>query len=104
MISFAVVKTGGKQYVVKAQDELVVDKIDANENDTIELSTLARFDDEGTKFELGTPTLTKTVKAQVVGHMKGDKLYIAKFKAKVRYRRVTGFRPHLTKLKITDIS
>lgn len=104
MNSYAVVKTGGKQYVVKTDDELVVDKLEAKEQDTIELTTLARFDEEGTSFELGTPELSKQVKAQVVGHLKGDKLKIMKFKAKVRYRRVTGFRPALTKLKIISIA
>ncbi len=100
MSKFAVVKTGGKQYVVKENDELVVDRLDQKEKDLIELPALAFFDNESGTVELGTPETNKKVKAQVLGQLKGDKIRVAKFKAKVRYRKVKGFRAQLTKLKI----
>ena len=73
------------------------------EKDTIDLETLAVFDDKGS-IELGTPFLASKTTATVIEHMKGEKLRIAKFKAKVRYRRVTGFRSRLTKIQITKIN
>ncbi|MDO8497741.1 MAG: 50S ribosomal protein L21 [bacterium] len=103
MAKFAVVKTGGKQYLVKQNDEIVVDKVLTEEKKDLELETLATFDSEGSDLTLGTPLLESKVKATVVGHMKGDKIRVAKFKAKVRFRRVTGFRPQLSKLKIVSI-
>ena len=103
MAKFAVVKTGGKQYLVKENDDIIVDKVLTEEKKDLELETLATFDSEGTDLALGTPLLKSKVKATVVGHMKGDKIRVAKFKAKVRFRRVTGFRPHLSKLKIVSI-
>lgn len=103
MTKFAVVKTGGKQYVAKESDFLVVDLLDAKEKDTVDLETLAVFDDKG-NIELGTPFLASKTTATVIEHMKGEKLRIAKFKAKVRYRRVTGFRSRLTKIQILKIS
>ncbi len=102
MVMFAVVKTGGKQYLVKENDEVVVDLLPDKEKSTIELETFAVFDD-GEKIEIGTPSSKSKVKAEVVAHLKGDKIRVAKFKAKVRYRRVRGFRPQLTKLKIAKI-
>ena len=103
MANYAVVKSGGSQYVVKEGDMLTVDRIDAKEKETVELETLATFDGEGKNVELGTPVLSKKIKAEVVAHGKGNKIRIAKFKSKVRYRKVTGFRPYLTTLKIAKI-
>ncbi|PIP14969.1 50S ribosomal protein L21 [Candidatus Roizmanbacteria bacterium CG22_combo_CG10-13_8_21_14_all_35_9] len=103
MFRYGVVRTGGKQYLVKEGDLITVDRLETKEKDKIELETLARFDDEGKSVDLGTPDLTKKVQAEVVSHLKGDKIRVARFKAKVRYRRVKGFRPQLTTLKIIKI-
>ncbi|OGK27911.1 50S ribosomal protein L21 [Candidatus Roizmanbacteria bacterium RIFCSPHIGHO2_02_FULL_39_9] len=103
MAQHAVIKTGGKQYIVKENDELIVEKIDAKDQAKIELEKLAEFDDEKTTLELGMPFLKDKVSAVVISQLKGDKIRVAKFKAKVRYRKVMGFRPKLTKIKITKI-
>src|SRR5690242_15004700 len=102
MAKVAVVKAGGKQYLVKENDEIVVDKLDDAKKD-LTLETLAVFDDAGEAFELGVPTVKTSAKAQIVEQGKGEKIRVARFKAKVRYRRVTGFRPQLTKIKIVSI-
>lgn len=101
MQTMAVVKTGGKQYLVKENDEIFVDKMEGQVNDVVELPTLAVFTD--TEAEIGAPLLSKTTKATILATLKGDKVRVARFKAKVRYRKVTGFRAHLTKIKITKI-
>jgi large subunit ribosomal protein L21 len=44
------------------------------------------------------------VEASIVEHFKGEKLRVSKFKAKARYRRTTGFRAYLTKVKVEKIS
>src|SRR3989339_1734842 len=111
MVNYADVKTGGKQYLVKEGDLITVDKLTpltvktsaVEKKEVIELETLAVFDIEGKTFELGTPFLTKKVKAEVIVTGKGEKIRVARFKAKVRYRKVRGFRPQLTTLKITKI-
>src|SRR3990167_7586872 len=103
MSNLAVVKTGGKQYIVREGDSITVDRLNVKEKDTIELVTLATFDSEGKTLELGAPELKNKVKAEVVAHGKGEKIRVARFKAKVRYRRVKGFRPFLTTLKIKKI-
>jgi len=103
MNTLAVIKTGGKQYLVKEGDFITVDKIEAKEKEKVNLETLMIFDDQGNNLDLGTPTLTKKVEAEVVSHSKGEKIRVARFKAKVRYRRVKGFRPLLTTLRIVKI-
>lgn len=99
---YAVIKTGGKQYLVKEKDEFYVDRFEGKEKDKIDLDTLMIFDDNQ-ELELGTPILKEKVKAEIVEHVKGDKIRVARFKSKVRYRKVKGFRPYLTKIKIIKI-
>lgn len=102
-MKFAVIKTGGKQYVVSENDEITVDYLKQDENSEIEFEKLAEGDFEKETISVGTPTLKTKVKATIVENMKGDKLRVARFKAKTRYRKVTGFRPMLSKVKITSI-
>lgn len=102
MIKHAVILTGGKQFLVKENDEILVQNTSGKENDNLELETLAIFDGENT-VSLGTPVLPTKTKAVIVANVKGDKVRISRFKAKVRYRKVTGFRPQLTKIKILSI-
>lgn len=103
MAKFAVVKTGGKQYLVKENDEIVVDKINAKEKEKITLDTLAVFTDDAKEVNIGDPFLKNKVEAEVLSHDKGEKIRILRFKAKVRYRKRKGFRPLLTTLKIVKI-
>lgn len=103
MAKYGVVKTGGKQYLVKENDNIIVDRLDGETNTKIELETLARFDTESGEVELGTPFLETKIKAVVVEHLKGDKIRVARFKAKVRYRKVKGFRSSLTQLRIEKV-
>jgi len=102
MSTNAVVKTGGKQYLVKVGSEIVVDKIQGDIGAKIDLVTLAIFSKDG-ELELGKPEISKKVNAEIIESGKGDKIRIAKFKAKVRYRNVRGFRPTLTRLKIISL-
>ena len=98
-----VVRIGGKQYLVKKGDELVIDKVNHKEGEEFPLEVLLSFDEEIGKAEIGTPTLKEQAKAKVLEHVKGDKIYVQKFKAKVRYRRRTGFRAQLSRIHITSI-
>lgn len=100
----AVIKTGGKQYLVKENDEIIVDRIREEKDRLIHLETLLVFDDQGKKIEMGTPLLNKKTEAKIIDHLKGDKINILRFKAKVRYRKRKGFRASLTKIKIVKIN
>ncbi len=102
MAKYAIVKTGGKQYIVKPNDEIVVDKIEGNVGDKVEVPSLATFTDQG-NVALGAPQLDKAVSAEILETGKGTKIRVAKFKSKVRYRNVRGFRATLTKIRILSI-
>lgn len=103
MPKFAVVAAGGKQYLVKKDDEIVVDNLKTKEAANVELETLAIFDTDKEKILLGAPLLKEKIKAKILQNLRGDKIRVAKFRAKVRYRKTQGFRPTLTKIKILDI-
>lgn len=103
MSKLAVIKTGGKQYLVKENDEIFVDKLEVNGRKKVNLETLARIDSEKGTIELGSPLLKEKVRGELLQNVKGDKIHIARFKAKVRYRKVKGFRPQLSKVKILKV-
>ena len=100
---FAVIKTGGKQYVVEEGQELRVEKLEKNDGDTVEFDALLVSDDEGKETKVGTPTTGVTVKATVVETRKDRKVSVIKYKPKTRYRRNVGHRQILTKIKIEKI-
>lgn len=103
MAMFAVVKTGGKQYLVKDGMEITVDLLDSKKGDKVGLDVLLKFEEGGKTLELGKPLLKEKISAEVVDNVLGEKIRIAKFKAKSRYRKVRGFRSKLTKLKIIKV-
>jgi large subunit ribosomal protein L21 len=103
MTKLAVIKIGGKQYLVKKNDELYVDRVDAKQNSVFSIVKLAEFDAEKNKINLGNPILKLKSKAKVLDHLKDEKIRIMTYKAKSRYRKTKGFRASLTKIKIIEI-
>ena len=100
----AVVEIGGNQFTVKKGDVIEVDNINTDEK-TYTTSPLLVSDEAGEDTKIGTPTLEgNTVTFNVVEHKKGDKIKVFKMKAKKRYSRTRGFRPHLTVLEVADIA
>ena len=101
---YAVVATGGKQYRVEAGSELLVERLAADAGSSITFDRVLLVGD-GDSVTVGTPTVDgATVSATVMGDAKGPKLVIFKFKQKVKYRRHTGHRQHLTRVRIDDIA
>jgi len=103
MAKIAVIKTGGKQYLVKENQQISVDNLNQEAKSKIDLDVLALIDTEKDTVELGKPFLAQKLNAEVVENFKGDKIRVAKFKAKSRYRRVRGYRHHLSAIKIGKI-
>ncbi len=102
MSQIAVVAISGKQYIVKKGAELVVDQVPYETNASFEVPVLMTYDIEKNVCDIGAPELKTKAKVDVIEHMKGEKIRVAKFKAKVRYRTVNGYRPSLSKLKIVS--
>ncbi|WP_297445610.1 50S ribosomal protein L21 [Desulfurobacterium sp.] len=99
---YAVVRTGGKQYVVEPGQVLKVEKINLPEGSEVELETLMIRNDDGS-VKVGDQVKGAKVKATVVRHGKGKKIIVFKYKAKKHYQRKYGHRQHFTELKIEEI-
>jgi large subunit ribosomal protein L21 len=99
----AVIKLGGKQYVVAEKQTLLVDKLD-EETKTLELEPLMIIDGETTK--VGDPTVkgVKVSATVVEAVVAGEKIQIGKFKSKKRVKKITGHRQKYTKLEISKIA
>ncbi len=97
---FAIVKTGGKQYRVEEGDVLKVEKIAADEGAVVELPVLLLSGDD---VKVGADVGSATVKVEVLGHGRGPKLDIYKFKAKSNYRRKTGHRQDYTEVRVKSV-
>jgi large subunit ribosomal protein L21 len=97
----AVIKTGGKQYLVEKGQVLNVELL-ATDKKTVEFDALLTIN--GDKVQVGTPLVEGAkVKAEVMGEAKGDKIKVLKFKPKKRYKKLTGHRQKYAQIKITDI-
>jgi large subunit ribosomal protein L21 len=100
---FAVIKTGGKQYKVKPDDILMVEKLSATPNTTFQFKEVLMVEQEkGTT--IGNPFVNgAVVEALVVDQIRGEKLIIFKKRRRHTYRRKRGHRQDLTVVKITAI-
>lgn len=99
---YAIIRTGGKQYKVEAGDEILVEKLSANEGDEVTFEVLMLADDSG--VQVGKPVLEGvSASAQVVGHGKGKKVVVFKYKPKKDYRKKQGHRQPYTMVKINSI-
>jgi large subunit ribosomal protein L21 len=101
----AIIKTGGKQYIVKEGDTLRIEKLEAEEGKTVQFDeVLLTASEDGSSMKAGTPTTGGTVTATVVKNGRAKKLIVRKFRAKVRYSKVRGHRQHFTEVKIGKIA
>ena len=99
----AVIKTGGKQYIVKAGDKLKIEKLDKKEGEQIAFSEVLLLEKDE-KIQIGTPIISVAkVEAKILKHGKGDKIIVFKYKAKKRYSRKIGHRQPYTEIEITGI-
>ncbi|HEY8431336.1 MAG TPA: 50S ribosomal protein L21 [Sandaracinaceae bacterium] len=102
-MSYAVIKTGGKQYRVAEGDRIRVEKLPG------EVGAEVSFDEVlmvgGDKVAVGTPFVPgATVKAKIVAQDRGKKIIVFKYRRRKNYRRKTGHRQPYTELLITGVS
>lgn len=98
----AVVKIGGKQFIVAEKETLLVDLLPEG---TKELTLDALLVIDGEKISVGTPNVKDVkVTAKVVeGEVKGDKIKVIRYKSKKRVHKVNGHRQKYSKVEITSI-
>jgi large subunit ribosomal protein L21 len=99
---YAIVKTGGKQYRVERGQHLLVERLAVEEGASVALQPLMYRSEESVFDAKGLEQVQVT--AKVLGHERGEKLRVVKFKPKRGYKRRTGHRQELTRIEVTEIS
>jgi large subunit ribosomal protein L21 len=99
---YAIVKTGGKQYRVHEGQRLLVERLAAQDGDSVSLTPLLYVD--GEKVVDGDAVAQVNVAARIVGQERGPKLRVVKFRPKHGHRRRNGHRQALTRIEISRIS
>ena len=97
--SYAIIALGGKQYRVREGERLLVDRVPTAEGKTFQPDVLLVADNGSANLSPRT-----TVTAKVVGHVRGKKIRIGKYRPKSGYRRHTGFRSRLSQIEIESIA
>jgi large subunit ribosomal protein L21 len=101
---YAVVDSGGKQYRVEPGRTLVLDRLDAEAGATVTFDRVLLIGDDDS-ITLGTPTVSgATVRGTVLEHGRGPKVIVFRFRPKAHYRRRTGHRSELTRVRIDEIA
>lgn len=100
---YAIIETGGKQYRVSEGDVITIEKLEANEGETVQFDRVLTVVKDGS-VTLGKPVIAgATVTGQVMAQGKGKKILVFKYKAKSNYRRRQGHRQPFTKVVIEKI-
>jgi large subunit ribosomal protein L21 len=103
-MSYAVIKTGGKQYRVQQGDVLRVELLDAEEGANVSFDQVLLVG-SGESVNVGAPTVAgATVSATVRRHGRADKIRIIKFRRRKHHKKQMGHRQHFTEVEITGIN
>lgn len=100
---FAVIKTGGKQYKVAAEDEIIVMNLPGEAGDVVTFAEVLSLG-EGASLEIGAPLVTgASVVAEILDQARGPKVIAFKKRRRQNSRRKRGHRQDLTIVRITEI-
>ncbi len=97
---FAIVNIAGQQFRVTKDQELLVHRLSGNPGDKIEFSDVLLTNSNGNV----SFAKSATVNAEIINHLKGDKVIIFKKKRRKGYQKMNGHRQYLTKIKIANIA
>jgi large subunit ribosomal protein L21 len=101
-MKLAIIKTGGKQYLVKEGDRLKISKLDAKEGDEVKFDEVLLVADKEAK--IGAPLVEGAkVTAKVLKQGRGKKVIVFHYHSKTRYKKKAGHRQHFTEVEILEI-
>ena len=104
MSELTVIKTGGKQYLVKKGDIIDVEKIEGKPGKKVLIKdVLLSFIENKKGADIGQPYIKADIEAEILSQEKGKKITIIKYKPKIRYHKKQGHRQLYTKIKIINI-
>lgn len=100
---YALIETGGKQYRVQKDDVLFIEKLNAQEGETVTFEKVLLVNKDG-ETVVGKPVVQGAkVTAKVLAHGRGKKITVFKYKPKKNYKKKQGHRQPFTKVQIESI-
>ncbi len=103
-MSYAIIRTGGKQYRVQPGQTIKIPSLPADAGASVEFNDVLMGAD-GDNVQLGVPTLSSAkVTAEIVRHGRGEKIIVFKFKRRKGYSKKQGHRQGFTEVRINEIS
>jgi len=101
---YAVIKTGGKQHKVSEGDEISIEKINGSKGETVVFDEVLMVS-SGDDVKIGTPFLEGArVEGEIIDQTKAGKINVFKMKRRKGFKKKTGHRQKLTRMKIKEIS
>ena len=101
-MKLAVIKTGGKQYVIREGDKLKLEKIIAKEGDSVEFDEVLLVVDKEVK--IGAPLVEGAkVSAKILKQGRSKKVIVFHYHSKTRYKKKAGHRQRFTEVEISEI-
>jgi large subunit ribosomal protein L21 len=102
-MTFAVIATGGKQYLVAKGEKIQIEKLEGKVGDKVNfdqvLATISEKD-----YALGKPAVAgASVEGKIIKQGRGRKIHVLKYKSKSKYRRKIGHRQSYTEVEITKV-
>ncbi|MFA6407721.1 MAG: 50S ribosomal protein L21 [Candidatus Paceibacterota bacterium] len=102
-MSFAIIKTGGKQYKVTAGTKLKIEKLEGVKDDKIVFDKVLLTENKG-EVVIGTPFVkAASVEGKILAQVRDEKKITFKYSSKARTRRKKGHKQHLTEVEIVSI-
>ncbi len=98
---FAIVSIAGQQFKVKKDDELFVHRLKGEAGDKVEFSDVLMVSNDGS---IAVGNNTQKIQAEILSHLKGDKVIIFKKNRRKGYQKKNGHRQCFTKIKINEIA
>ncbi len=104
MSKYAIIELSGKQFKVQEGDQFITDRLSQDEGEEFSTDKVLLIS-EGKELTIGQPYVKDAeVSLKVNEHNRSDKLRVAKYKAKSRYRRVKGHRQHQSVVEVLSVS
>ena len=103
IVMYAIVEIAGQQFKVQKDQKVFVHRLDAEAGSKVEFDQVLLIDDKG-KVNVGAPAIDGAkVTAEVLNHVKGDKVIVFKKKRRKGYRKKNGHRQSFTEIAIKGI-
>ena len=100
---FAVIKTGGKQYLASPEQKIKIEKLEGKEGDKVNFGEVLLLADEG-NIQIGKPFISgANVSGEITKQARSRKVIVFKYHSKARVRKTKGHRQYFTEVKITGI-